>query len=198
MKYIIAALSTASVLLFSTEINASTIISELDSTFEALKNNPRSYEDKGAICEEIAKVFLQKKYPEPQYSIHIGIAYGDLTSTIGELDEVIIDNSSNKVLKILEVKCWTDLAAGKEKAEQQRSRFLKNIRSTKELYFISTSTQNDFDQNLFEGVNDFVSIGQKGAVASGYDFELPFTMKEIMNLRSRLLRCQSDGNCPTP
>lgn len=166
---------------------------QIDEVFHQLKSNQRSYEDKGAICEEVAKVLLQKDFPAPRFKVEVGIAYGDLDKTIGELDEVIIDTTTNKAVQVIEVKCWTDLNAGREKALDQRARFLKNIRSAKELFFSSTSTQDEFPQEMFEGLTDFRSIGQKGATAAGYDLEFPFTMKELMDLRVRLIRCQSWG-----
>lgn len=166
---------------------------QIDEIFHQLKNNPRSYEDKGSICEEVAKVLLEKQFPAPQYKIVVGIAYGDLDKVIGELDEVIIDTRINKAIQILEVKCWKDLNAGHEKALEQRDRFLKSIQSTKELYFSSTSTQEDFDQITFKGISIFKSIGQKGALAAGFDLEFPFTMKELMDLRVRLIQCAQWG-----
>lgn len=195
---------TASVLLAAFNISINTAYANstgielgtnttLEEIFQSFKKSQTSYEDKGVICEQVAKYLLEKKYPAPRYRVEVGIAYGDLDNTIGELDEVIFDNVENKAIQVLEVKCWADLKAGQEKAMNQRTRFLKNIRSNKELYFFSTSTQEEFDQKLFEGISDFRSIGQKGATASGFDFEFPFTMKELMDLRVRLVRCQSWG-----
>lgn len=171
---------------------------EIDQIFDSLKGLPRSYETKGAICEEVAKVLLEKDYPPPRYSVHVGIAYGDLERVIGELDEVIIDHNENKVIKIIEVKCWTDLKAGRDKAHEQRARFLKSIRNPQKLYFTSTSTDQEFSPAQFVGVNSFAAIGQKGAKAVGYDLEFPFTMKELMDLRLQLLRCQNWSTCPKP
>lgn len=202
MKTWTSAFSTASVLIltFFFQISGAFALSNLslENVFDLLKNQPRSYETKGAICEEVAKVLLEQEYPAPRYTVHVGIAYGDLEKTIGELDEVVIDNQSGKAIRVYEVKCWTDLKEGREKALAQRSRFLKALRSSKELYFNSTSTQEEFSQEIFEDLKDFMSLGQKGATAAGYEFEFPFTMRELMDLRTRLLRCQSWGDCPRP
>lgn len=171
---------------------------EFDSMYDELKSLPRNYEAKGAICEEVAKVLLEKDYPQPRYTVHVGIAYGDLEKVIGELDEVIVDNETQKVVKIFEVKCWTDMKAGLEKAQEQRARFLKSIRNPSRLYFSSTSTDQEFSSQMFIGTQSFAAIGQKGSKAIGYDIEFPLTMKELMDLRLQLLRCQNWSTCPKP
>jgi hypothetical protein len=166
--------------------------------FEALKSIPRSYQDSGAICEEVARLDVQKQFPAPQYEVIVGIAYGDGTRTIGELDVVVFDHNSNHVVRIGEVKCWKSLSGGLNKARDQRGRFLKNRRSNKQLYFKSTSNNQEFSQDAFEGVNDFITIGQLGSVAAGYDQELGYTLNEMHQHTGDMLRCQKAGLCAKP
>ncbi len=166
--------------------------------FAALKNIPRSYEDSGAICEEIARLDIQKQFPAPQYVVEVGIAYGDGSRTVGELDIIIFDLNLQRVVRIGEVKCWKSLSGGLEKARDQRSRFLSAIRSNRTVYFKSTSTGQMYDQAWFKGINDFITIGQAGAVHSGYDMELGYTLNELQQHRSDMLNCQHQGQCAKP
>jgi len=166
--------------------------------FAQLKNIPRSYEDSGSICEEVGRLEMQKEFPAPQYSVIVGIAYGDEARVIGELDLVIFDNNLQKVIKIGEVKCWKDVRGGLEKAREQRARFLKAIRSNRSLRFFSTSTKEAFPQEKFEYVQEFFSMAQKGSVAQGFDRELEYTLKEMHDYRYEMIRCQNQGRCVRP
>lgn len=164
--------------------------------FEALKGVPRSYSDSGAICEEIARLDMQKKYPAPQYKVEVGIAYSDADGTIGELDVIVFDRG--QVTLIGEVKCWKSLNGGLKKARDQRARFLKNLRSGKALDFTSTSTHQRFSPNAFKDVQDFITIGQLGARAAGYDLELGYTLEEMHQHTDDMIGCQQSGECVRP
>lgn len=164
--------------------------------FEALKKVPRSYSDSGAICEEIARLDIQKKYPAPQFKVEVGIAYSDRDGTIGELDVIVFDRG--QVTLIGEVKCWNSLNGGLKKAREQRARFLDNLNSNKELVFMSTSTRQRFDQSAFEGVQNFITIGQLGALDKGYDMELGYTLEEMHQHTGDMIGCQQSGECVRP
>lgn len=185
-------------LLFLIWISSSMAYAAWEQDFEVLKDIPRSYEDSGSICEEVARLEMQREYPAPQYDVVLGIAYGDETRVIGELDVVIFDNNLQKVVKIAEVKCWKDVRAGLEKAKEQRARFLKAVRSTKPLRFFSTSTKQAFDIDKFKYVGEFFSVAQKGSVALGFERELEYTLKEMRDYRYEMLRCQNQGKCARP
>lgn len=189
MKFLFVALS----LVFSTSAFAG-----WSEDFAALKNVPRSYEDAGAICEEVARLDFKKEYPTPQYTVEVGIAYGDGMRTIGELDVVVFDNNTHKVIRIAEVKCWKKMGAGLDKALNQRARFLKNIRSGGNIILESTTTHQEYDRSAFEYVNDFITVGQKGSVSAGYDKELNYTLKELHEHQMDMIKCQNQGQCARP
>ena len=65
--------------------------------FAELKKIPRDYQDAGSICEEVARLDMQREYPAPQFTVEVGIAYADEERTVGELDIIIFDNNMNKV-----------------------------------------------------------------------------------------------------
>ena len=172
----------------------------LQEDFEALKSVPRDYTDSGSICEEVARLRIAEEYPAPQYTVEVGIAYANDFRTIGELDVVIFDNNLAKAIKLAEVKCWKDARGGLKKAQEQRARFLKNIRSGNggSLQFVSTSTHQRYEAEQFRHVNEFISIAQKGTTSVGYDMEMEYSLNEFKSLRMKMIQCQQAGECAKP
>lgn len=167
--------------------------------FEKIKNNGHDHEPTGAICEEIAQLRFSEIYPAPEYEVITGVQYSDeKNSTIGELDLIVFNK--DKVAEVIgEVKCWTNAKSGLKKAADQRKRFQKNVNSPKALKF---KWLNDPARKLtktqFNKVQKFVFIAQSGTIADGYDYELPYTLRELMHLRTDILNCQAQGNCKKP
>lgn len=172
----------------------------LQEDFEALKSVPRDYTDSGSICEEVARLRIAEEYQAPQYTVEVGIAYGNAERTIGELDIIIFDNNLHKAIKLGEVKCWKDARGGLKKAQDQRARFLKNIRSGngRNLEFVNTATHQRYDAEQFLHVNEFISIAQKGTTAVGYDMEMEYSLGEFNALRMKMIQCQKQGECAKP
>ncbi|KYG63715.1 hypothetical protein AZI86_12865 [Bdellovibrio bacteriovorus] len=166
--------------------------------FAELKKIPRDYNDAGSICEEVARLDMQRAYPGPQYKVEVGIAYADEERTIGELDIIIFDTNMNKVYKVAEVKCWKDVRGGLKKAREQRARFVSNVHSNKVLQFRSTSTGQYYEQNQFQNITEFFSIAQKGSEAVGFDVELNYSLSELKQYRKDMIRCQNRGECASP
>ena len=183
---------------FVTLMSGSVALAGLAEDFEALKPIPRDYTDAGSICEEVARLRVADQYPAPQYKVETGIAYANATRTIGELDVIVFDLNTNKVIKLGEVKCWKDAAGGLRKAKDQRARFLQNVRSSIPLRFMSTSNHQAYSHDQFRYVNDFISIAQKGTTAVGYDMELEYTLNEFQTLRLKMIQCQKQGECAKP
>lgn len=166
--------------------------------FQALKNRPRSYEDAGAICEELARIKFEKKFNNSNYEVVVGIEYADTQRTIGELDIVVFDRNESMVKYVAEVKCWKNMGGGLQKAREQRMRFLTNLNSKKPIYFQSTSTQEVYDINQFKNIAAFTTLGQKGAVLNGYDDELEYELRDLHKYSMELIRCQDRGECVRP
>jgi len=166
--------------------------------FEKIKNNARDLEPTGAICEEIAQLRFSEMYPAPDYEVITGVQYDDETGTIGELDLIVLNK--DKVAEVIgEVKCWTNAKSGLKKAADQRKRFQRYVNSPKALKF---KWLNDPSRKLtktqFNKAQKFVFIAQSGTIADGYDYELPYTLRELMHLRTDILNCQFQGNCQKP
>jgi len=168
----------------------------LSEDFEMIKNHGRDLEPTGAICEEVAQLRFAEKYPAPKYNVVTGIEYSDKDGTVGELDIIVFNNETHVADVIAEVKCWKSPKSGLEKAKEQRKRFLENVRSSKNLKFKWLDDPNlPLAKNQFDKVTEFYSIAQLGSQADGFDFELPYSLKELMQLRKDILVCRDSGRC---
>ena len=167
----------------------------LDDEFAAVKDSGRDFAIVGTVCEEVARHQLQADYPAKDFTVETGIAYGDNSRTIGELDVIVFKNSTHEAVEITEVKCWSNQGGAIKKARDQRQRFLTAIRDRKDLEFHSTSTHAQYSAQLFRGVTVFKTLAQKGSKAYGFDRELEYTLEEMMSLRARVMQCQASGAC---
>jgi hypothetical protein len=167
--------------------------------YEKIKDLGRDLEPTGAICEEVARLRFAEKYPEPQFSVVTGIEYSDRDGTVGELDVVVFNNNTHAAQVIAEVKCWTNAKSGLMKAKEQRQRFLANVRSSKALKFKWLDDPKlPMTKTQFNKVSDFYFVAQAGTQADGFDYELPYSLRELMQLRKEILVCQSTGPCLKP
>lgn len=170
---------------------------EMREAFEALKTEAVSYEAAGQICEQVARLQLRGKFAPPQYEIHVGVEYRVQGQSIGELDLVIRDQQSQKVVLVGEVKCWKSLEGALEKAQEQRARFLQALRRKGISIQFDAKEGGTFEASDFQGVA-FISISQAGGTGKGFDEALPFDLYQLKELRTLMLRCQSQGPCPKP
>lgn len=160
---------------------------------ERLKGTDEKYEIIGTICEQAARIELEREFQPPRYLIETGISYGNGNRTIGELDVVVFD-SDKKVAMVAEVKCWKDLGGALLKAKSQRKRFRDTISSGSKVKFWDNSRdQHSYGQ--FTAIQYFDSISQKGGKAAGFDRELSLSLDQLMEARRRLLNCNSGGSC---
>lgn len=167
------------------------------SLFDALKDKPVDYGPTGQICEQVARLELAEKYLPAAYDIAVGIEYDVAGRTLGELDIVIVDKNSKAVALVGEVKCWRNVSGGLDKARAQRARFLRTLQTQPNQIVFRAKEGGSFTASQFQGAN-FVAIAQSGSLAKGFDLELTNTLQELMNLRSQLQDCQSQGICAKP
>lgn len=168
----------------------------LTEDYDKIKDLGRNLEPTGAICEEIAQLRFAEIYPEPNYKVVTGIEYADKEKTLGELDVVVFNNETQLADIIGEVKCYTTVKSGLKKAKEQRKRFLTNINSPKALTFTWLNDRTvKLAKTQFKKAKKFVTIGQSGTIAKGYDYELPYSLSELMQLREDIIKCQSEGRC---
>lgn len=174
------------------------VYADIQSDLNVLKPLGRDMEPTGTICEEIARLRFSEKYPEPDFSVVTGIQYSDkFGNTIGELDLVVFNNKTQVAQLIGEVKCYTSPKNGLKKAKEQRKRFLDNVHSPKALQFKWYFDKNrKLTKTQFNKTNQFITIAQKGTLDHGYDVELNYTLKELMQMRAEILNCQAVLQCP--
>jgi len=176
-----------------------TAFAGLSDDFEQIKKLGRNLEPTGAICEEVARLRFSEKFPEPEFRVVTGIEYSDKDGTLGELDVVVFNNETQIAQVIAEVKCWTNAKSGLKKAKEQRHRFLTNVKSSKALKFRwMDDPKLPLTKTQFNKASEFYFIAQSGTQAHGFDYELPYSLNELMQLRKEILVCQSSGKCPKP
>lgn len=170
----------------------------LQQDFLELKNHGRNLQDTGAICEEMAVLEMQREYG-PNYTVISGIEYADHNGTVGELDVIVFDKNMNQAVMIGEVKCWKNMRDGLRKAMDQRQRFLRNVNSGKALKFRWKDNPDvKFTKQQLNKAQAFISIAQQGARSEGYDRELAYSLRDLMELRDMIMKCQSSGACKKP
>lgn len=164
--------------------------------FEALRNSGENFNVVGTICEQVARLNLQKTYPSDQFDIINGIEYSDQDGVMGELDVSVLRKSDSKAVLVAEVKCWNNLAGANQKARAQRQRFLNAIRSNVKLDMKCHDARPcHFTDANFKSVQKFITISQDGGEKFGFDMTLGYSMTEMMNLRHQLIDCQYAGQC---
>lgn len=173
-------------------------LADWDSDFNSLKNHPRSYEDPGAICEELSRLKFERQFNSPDIEVIVGVEYSDLKKTIGELDLVVFNHKVQKIIQVTEVKCWKSFKGGLEKARNQRQRFITTLNSNKNLYFETAFGSKQFHEEQFKNFTSFSTIGPKGALQNGFDDELEYDLRELHRLRVEMLRCQDRNECAQP
>jgi len=160
---------------------------------EKLKGTAERYEIVGTICEQAARIELERDFQPPRYKIETGISYGNDNRTIGELDVVVFDSDS-KVAMVAEVKCWKNLSRALQKARSQRKRFQETISSgAKVRFWDKDNDRHTYSQ--FTAIQYFDSISQKGGKAAGFDRELSMPLDDLMEARRRLISCNAGGRC---
>lgn len=165
----------------------------IDQYFEELSYEDTNFEPDGAVCERVAVREVDVLYPKENYTIVNSIQYDDKKTTIGELDLVIFDKITGLVEAVAEVKCWRSFEGGLKKAKEQRMRFQTYLNRG-----ITITDGNDkrYSKDVFKHIKRFFTISQAGGMNRGYDFELSLDLKELIELRSRLLDCHAEGRCP--
>lgn len=170
------------------------VFAGINEDFRALKDSGVDYQVIGTVCEEVTRLRFEEEYGN-KYVVVTGIEYGDSNRVIGELDAVVFDKATQKVVRVAEVKCWKDFKGALAKARDQRQRFLSNIESGKTLFFHSKHSEYSFKKENFAGNKTFLTVSQKGSKAAGFDIELSYELKELMQLRQMMIDCQKSHQC---
>ncbi len=124
---------------------------------------PVDYSTKGIVAEEVARITVYQLFPIEEYEIRRGLQYFDSEGlTAGELDIVVFERSSGKVVMVGEVKSGSS-EAGIRKALQQKERFLEYMKKGL-IAKITLQTNPDitFDLSRFAEFKDFRIIGVVG------------------------------------
>lgn len=176
----------------------SSFAADIEPYFEALKQTGVNYEPDGAICEQVAKLRYRDEYPDAQFLITTGVEYSTGDRTLGELDIVVIDRATQKVILVSEVKCWKNFQQALDKAKSQRLRFQWNLEKHPQQMRFDSYEGLTFSVSQFDGSTQYRSLSQAGGINKGFDAELELTLSELKQLRMKLLKCQAWGECRRP
>lgn len=178
-------------------LSSTVALAGLGDDFAKLKDvaGTADYEVVGTVCEQVAKLRFEEEFPAGRYTVTTGVEYGDGRRTIGELDVVVIENMTSKVVRVTEVKCWKDFKGALKKAHEQRNRFIRTLKSNIQIKFKSLSSNLVFTKANFSNVREYMAVAQKGSKNAGFDRELSYDLKELMQLRMMMIQCQHQGVC---
>ncbi len=143
------------------------------------KSLPKQYlegSDHGKLCEVLGVKIMQDLMPGA--TVMNGVSYRKRSLTIGELDLVVMKN--NVVTDVIEVKCWSSYKKAANKADDQLERFSDYIGRCDVDFSLDG---NKIPCNAFGNPN--INLGKmsyKDAKSSGFDYDLNFTRKEILQL----------------
>lgn len=164
----------------------------IDELFERLATVKVNFDPTGTVCEQVALIEFEERFPKDKYDMTVSIEYGN-KEAIGELDVIVFDKKTKLVDTVAEVKCWKSLEGGLRKARSQRLRFQSSLHRNIKLW---DKNKKQYPKTQFENIREFLTVGQKGATSHGYDVELSLNLKDLMHLRDRLLDCYSMKECP--
>lgn len=188
----------AFLLLVTLLFSSFTFAGDIEPYFQALKDSAANYEPDGAVCEQVARLVLKEEFAPDLYEIGLGVEYDIGRDTLGELDVLVKEKSSQKIIMVAEVKCWKNHWQALDKAKVQRDRFMWNLSKYPEkMNFNSfegwTVHVSDFAQPLL-----FRSISSGGGVKRGFDQEIDLGLSDLKALRMKLLKCQQNRECARP
>jgi Holliday junction resolvase-like predicted endonuclease len=167
----------------------------IEEDFQKLKTVPADYRSFGAICEQVARLRLKKKYLPPLHKILVGLEYRNSRRTLGELDIVVYSKIAQRVFLTAEVKCWKNLEAASSKARKQLKRFYFYREGQEKIFFYpKEKTSFSFQKSHFSHSGKMI-ISQKSEGKSSFDMDLGLTLRQLQTLRKRLLHCQKRGLC---
>ncbi|QDK45156.1 hypothetical protein DOM22_08300 [Bdellovibrio sp. ZAP7] len=171
---------------------------DINAAFESIKNTGTNFDPDGAVCEELERVRLSQQYPADKFLISGDIEYSTGGQTVGELDTVVIDRTTGKVVLLGEVKCWKNFDGALLKAKSQLQRFFWNLQQNPAAMAFTSYDGIQYSAAQFPLDTPVYTVGPQGAVAKGFTYEFDLTLKETHQLRMMLLKCQQNGECPRP
>ena len=139
----------------------------------------------GSMCEHFAYIEQSKIYKDNRYKLLQNIEYRSGKKIIGELDLIVFDKNTKKVIKIFEVKCSKNIFDANTKSDIQINRFKDNIRRAlsgrQRLYFANDDSLLSIEH--FTDEIDFSKITYLSTEAKSLGFDtLSLNLSEMEEL----------------
>lgn len=156
-----------------------------------------AYSNVGSVCEQVARLDLQRAYDDRRYRVETNIFIGPSHSMIGELDVVVFERATGLALAVFEIKCWhRSESSALRKTRRQRDRFFDALAKPIPVEIWSHSRRYSVSQFRYLRPDQFKSGGPNGMY--GFDYQLPLTLSELEYLYEAILNCRRIGDCPQP
>ena len=142
----------------------------------------------GELCEEVAAYNVERDYPPESFKIYRNLEYS-LSLYNGELDIVVLDLTSRKVILVAEVKCQRDIKKASNKANRQLNRFqiamnlYKRMKEENEDLDVTLKTSftmedNSLKMDSFVDSPKMIKICQRAPSAFSYNFQ-PLSLNRL-------------------
>jgi hypothetical protein len=161
----------------------------LDAYYAGIKDSDFDFGKEGSVMEALAFAACAQKFPEPRFEILPNLEYqGAGSRTLGELDLVVLDREKARVVLVVEVKLKSSFLKSDRRARDQLYRFQSHLnegRITRFLY--NRDRKRDLPVALFKENEAYARVGNQGALAGGFEYEIDLTREEADDLRDRIL-----------
>ncbi len=176
---------------------------DLDAAFLNLGREVQSVYQRGKVCENLALLNLSQKFSKRYHTLLANLSYASNGQTLGELDILVLNSRSDKVIAVYEVKCSESKkarTASKNKAKRQLRRFKQYVVEQRKLsqaehqacmIVLHTSQSqikkiscNKFIKTRYVYIHPREHLKSAGGAIEDEDFG--FTMSQVKSLQRRL------------
>jgi hypothetical protein len=169
----------------------------LDFYFDQIKDLPFDYGRVGSVAEALGYTDLVRIYGTNDFEVLPSVSYHDAEGhTLGELDLTVIDRSTSDVVEVIEVKISTNLRKAGKLAIKQMDRLKSHLAGRDIARFSHPwNSKHEVRAPHFKASTVYGRMGNSGALAAGFHYELDLTRAEADLLQKRLLPA---GTVPAP
>jgi len=164
---------------------------------KAIKFVPYNF---GYTLEEIIKFKLEKRFPKTVYEITGGLELSDAKGyAIGEIDILVLNKKTKKVVLIGEAKVWKDLKKALIKARHQLQKLRDAITNNKiKSMYYCPDPKKKFTTAIFKNTKIlYETFSSKGGKKYGFDYEIDITPSEVLRLNKALIKYHYQTYKPT-
>lgn len=172
-------------------LNASDPSGRVEQYFSILKDIPVDLSADSAIEEELARLDLYKFYRPHLFIIDKNVQIEGEERTLGELDIVIRDRATGRVVLVAEVKRGIHPKPSSRNAASQLRKFEEALRDGTVKLILQKETGDSIAIEAFDLSWEKRIIGVRVKADEHYPYELDITSEELKDLKSRVRKHQA-------